>query len=122
MVPKMSVDQQREASLKLYEIIASGQSGQAIANLATASNVEPGRLDAAIRAMLPEFAHGLERNTLSRGGLADPNLAQMNTDYSAGSVSGKFRVLRWMPGCPLCPARMRHCEKAMTSLPSQSMA
>ncbi len=27
----------------------------------------------------------------------DPNLRQMNDDYSAGSVAGKFRVLRWMP-------------------------
>jgi hypothetical protein len=27
----------------------------------------------------------------------DPNLKQMNDDYSAGSVGGKFRVLRWLP-------------------------
>ena len=29
--------------------------------------------------------------------VANPNLKQMNEDYSAGSVGGKFRVLRWMP-------------------------
>jgi hypothetical protein len=37
--------------------------------------------------------------TLRRGraAAADPNLQQMNEDYSAGSVAGNFRVLRWMP-------------------------
>ena len=57
--------------MKLYEIIAGAQGGQAIANLAQAARIEPERLDAAIRAVLPEFTNGLERNTLSRGGLAD---------------------------------------------------
>ena len=57
--------------MKLYEIIAGAQDGQAIANLARAARIEPERLDAAVQAVLPEFAHGIERNTLSRGGLAD---------------------------------------------------
>ena len=33
----------------------------------------------------------------ARANAIDPNLKQMNEDYSAGSVAGKFRVLRWMP-------------------------
>lgn len=33
----------------------------------------------------------------ARAVAGDPNLKQMNEDYSAGSVAGKFRVLRWMP-------------------------
>jgi hypothetical protein len=39
------------------------------------------------------------RRTLERARTValDPNLKQMNDEYSAGSVGGKFRVLRWMP-------------------------
>ena len=57
--------------MKLYEVIAGAQDGQAIQNLARAANVEPERLDVAIQTALPEFSYALERNTLSRGGLAD---------------------------------------------------
>ena len=33
----------------------------------------------------------------ARANAIDPNLKRMNEEYSAGSVAGKFRVLRWMP-------------------------
>ena len=57
--------------MKLYDIIAGAQSGPAIQNLARAAEVQPEQLDVAIQAVLPEFSRAIERNTLSRGGLAD---------------------------------------------------
>jgi hypothetical protein len=44
----------------------------------------------------------------ARTAAADPNLKQMNDEYTAGSVNGKFRVLRWMPH-PRYPLQ-RMCE------------
>ena len=43
-----------------------------------------------------------------RAATANSILAQMNRDYSAGSIEGKFRVLRWMPDARY-PAQ-RTCE------------
>ena len=57
--------------MKLYEIIAEAQGGQAIDNLARAANVEPEQMDDVFRTVLPAFSNAIERNTLSRGGLAD---------------------------------------------------
>ncbi len=57
--------------MKLYDIIAGAQNGQAIENLARAAHVPPEQLDIAIQTVLPEFSQAIERNTLSRGGLAD---------------------------------------------------
>lgn len=57
--------------MKLYEIISGAQGGQAIDNLARAANVEPEQMDGVFRTVLPAFSNAIERNTLSRGGLAD---------------------------------------------------
>ena len=57
--------------MQIYDVIAGAQSGRAIENLAAAAGIAPAQADAALRAVIPEFVKGLERNTLSRGGLAD---------------------------------------------------
>lgn len=57
--------------MQIYDIIAQAQGGQAIANLADAAGISEAQADAVVRAVLPALAAGIERNTLSRGGLAD---------------------------------------------------
>lgn len=57
--------------MQIFDIIAGAQHGEAIANLARAAGVPADRLEAAVKAALPELVNGIERNTLSRGGLAD---------------------------------------------------
>ena len=57
--------------MQIFDIIAGAQGGQAIANLARAAGVPADRLEAAVKTALPELVNGIERNTLSRGGLAD---------------------------------------------------
>src|SRR5262249_4290036 len=52
----------------------------------------------------------VNREALSRARAEaiNPDLKQMNEEYSAGSVAGKFRVMRWMPD-PNYPFQ-RTCE------------
>ncbi len=57
--------------MQVYDIIEQAQSGQAIANLAATFGITEGQARSAVQAVLPELSLGLERNTLSRGGLAD---------------------------------------------------
>ena len=57
--------------MQIYDVIADAQGGRAIPNLAQAFGIAPEQAEAAVRTILPELVHGLERNTLSRGGLAD---------------------------------------------------
>lgn len=57
--------------MDLVDIIRQAQGGNAIANLARAFNLEPKQAEAAVKALVPELARGIERNTLSRGGIAD---------------------------------------------------
>jgi hypothetical protein len=57
--------------MQVLEVIESAQSGHAMANLAAAFGVSEEQVRAAAGVALPELAHALERNTLSRGGLAD---------------------------------------------------
>lgn len=57
--------------MDLFDIVRQAQGGNAIANMARAFNLTPAQAEAAIKAVLPELARGVERNTLSRGGIAD---------------------------------------------------
>lgn len=57
--------------MDLIDIIRQAQGGKAIANMALTFNLSPEQAEAAIKALVPELARGIERNTLSRGGVAD---------------------------------------------------
>lgn len=56
---------------KIYDVIRDAQSGEAIDNLASSLGIPPEQAALAVQTILPELVKGLERNTLSRGGLAD---------------------------------------------------
>lgn len=47
------------------------QGGEAIGNVASAFGITPAQAEAALAALLPQVARTMERNSLSRGGLAD---------------------------------------------------
>ena len=57
--------------MDILDIIRQAQGGQAIANMARTFNLPPEQIEAAIGSLVPELARGIERNTLSRGGIAD---------------------------------------------------
>jgi hypothetical protein len=57
--------------MELIDIIRQAQGGRALANMARTFNLTPEQADAAVKAVVPELARGIERNTLSRGGIAD---------------------------------------------------
>ena len=57
--------------MQALEIIESSQSGEAMANLARVAGITEAEARAAAQVVIPELALSLERNTLSRGGLAD---------------------------------------------------
>ncbi len=57
--------------MELIDIVRQAQGGSAITNMARAFNIGPGQAEAALKAVMPELARGIERNTLSRGGVAD---------------------------------------------------
>ena len=57
--------------MELCDIVRQAQGGHAIANMARAFNLTPEQAEAAVKALMPELARGIERNTLSRGGVAD---------------------------------------------------
>lgn len=57
--------------MQVYDIIVSAQSGRALASLAATAGIDERAAESVLKAALPEMALALERNTLSRGGLAD---------------------------------------------------
>ena len=57
--------------MQIMDILGGPQSGAAAANLARAFNIEPKAAEAALGALVPALGDRIERNTLSRGGLAD---------------------------------------------------
>lgn len=57
--------------MDLIDVIRQAQGGHAIDNLARAFQIPPAEAEAAVEAVLPELSRGIERNTLSRGGVAD---------------------------------------------------
>lgn len=60
-----------ESAMQLYDILATAQDGKAVENLAAAYGIRPEQAEAVMRAVLPEVSRRIERNTFSRGGLAD---------------------------------------------------
>jgi len=57
--------------MQALKIIDEAQSGTAIVNLAETLGISEAQARAAVEAALPEMIRGIERNTLSRAGLAD---------------------------------------------------
>jgi hypothetical protein len=57
--------------MQMHDTRRHAHGGAVVSVLAEAFEVTPTEAEAALRAVLPEFAWHLERNTLSRGGLAD---------------------------------------------------
>jgi hypothetical protein len=57
--------------MQIREVIEQAQQGQAMANLARTFGIGEDEARAVADAVLPDLAFALERNTLSRGGLAD---------------------------------------------------
>ena len=57
--------------MQAIDVIRQAQGGRAIDNLAAHFGIAPAQAEAAIAAVLPELSRHIERNTLSRGGLAD---------------------------------------------------
>jgi len=57
--------------MQIYDVIAEAQNGAAIGNLAQTFGLTEEQVQAAMDAALPALVNGIERNTLSRGGLAD---------------------------------------------------
>ena len=57
--------------MQVMDIIEGAQSGEAMANLARQFGVPEGDVRAVAQAVLPQLSRGIERNTLSRAGLAD---------------------------------------------------
>jgi Bacterial protein of unknown function (DUF937) len=57
--------------MQMHDTLRHVQGGTVVADLATAFDTTPAQAEAVMRAVMPELAWHLERNTLSRGGLAD---------------------------------------------------
>lgn len=53
------------------ELFAQSQGGAGIENLARTFHISPDQAKAVVKEVLPEMTYGMERNTLSRGGVAD---------------------------------------------------
>lgn len=57
--------------MQITDILASAQGGQVAANLAKTFGIDPATAEKAVGAVLPQLSSRIERNTLSRGGIAD---------------------------------------------------
>ncbi len=61
----------KDIPVQISDIIAKAQGGEAISNLARTYHLDPMEAAAATDAVLRELSQRIERNTLSRGGVAD---------------------------------------------------
>jgi hypothetical protein len=57
--------------VRIEEILAKSQGGGALGNLAQSFGIAPDQAEAVLKSVLPELERRMERNTLSRGGVAD---------------------------------------------------
>lgn len=57
--------------MNIVDVLRQSQNGQAFDNLARTFGITPAEAEAVVRAVVPKLSDGIERNTLSRGGLAD---------------------------------------------------
>ncbi len=59
------------AAMQVMEALRGAQGGEATANIARTFGMTPQQVEAALAALVPEVGRVVERNTLSRGGVAD---------------------------------------------------
>ncbi len=64
-------DRGGHSSMQMHDARRQVEGGAVVAHLASAFAITPGQAEAVVRTVMPEFAWYLQRNTLSRGGLAD---------------------------------------------------
>jgi len=57
--------------MQILDVVRQAQGGSAVANIARTFNADQRQTEAALASILPELSRAIERNTLSRGGLAD---------------------------------------------------
>lgn len=57
--------------MRLEELLAKAQGGNALGNLAASFGLTPEQAEAVVKSVLPQLERRMERNTLSRGGVAD---------------------------------------------------
>lgn len=57
--------------MAIIDVLRQAQGGQAFDNLARTFGITSEQAEAVVRAVVPKLSEGIERNTLSRGGLAD---------------------------------------------------
>lgn len=57
--------------MDILDALRQSQDGNAIPNLARAFGISPAEADAVLQSVVPQLARRIERNTLSRGGIAD---------------------------------------------------
>lgn len=57
--------------MDILDILRQAQGGNAVANLARAFGITPAEAGAVLESVVPQLSQRLERNTLSRGGVAD---------------------------------------------------
>ncbi len=57
--------------MNIVDVLRQSQNGEAFDNLARTFGITPEQAEAVVRAVVPKLSEGIERNTLSRGGLAD---------------------------------------------------
>ena len=77
--------------MQIGDVLREAQGGRAIQNLANAFNIDPAQAETAISQILPQLAQRIERNTLSRGGVAD--LVQALGDQRFRSVLAQPKAL-----------------------------
>ena len=64
--------------MQVMDVLRQSQNGAAIQTVAQAFRIPPQQAEAAIAALVPQVASVLERNTLSRGGIADTVAADLD--------------------------------------------
>lgn len=57
--------------MQIFDVLARAQDGRLFDNIAQVYGLDPSEVEAVANNVLPFFAKAIERNTLSRGGLAD---------------------------------------------------
>ena len=57
--------------MNVFDMIAQAQNGEVLTKLASQHGISREAIDAVARHLLPELSYNIEKNTLSRGGLAD---------------------------------------------------
>ncbi len=77
--------------MRILDFLTGPQGQAAIDTLAKTFNIPPAQVKEALAAIVPEFAHAIERQTLNRGGVADivSSLGRVNTSRSLDQTAEK---------------------------------